>query len=109
MNTESIVYLARKLHWTRAEIGQLSPAQFNAILKELCYQESVDEWRKTHTVANILAAIYNTIPRKNKGALKASDFMSGSMPTREVKKVDTLEKLANDKGIKLPPKEIRSK
>jgi len=101
--------MARKLHWTRAEIGQLSPAQFNAILKELYYQESVDEWRKMHTVANILAAIYNTIPRKNRGALKAGDFLSGGIPTREVKKVDSLEKLATDRGIKLPTKEIRSR
>ena len=109
MSTEAIVYMARKLHWTRAEIGQLSPAQFNAILKELYYQESVDEWRKMHTVANILAAIYNTIPRKNRGALKAGDFLSGGIPTREVKKVDSLEKLATDRGIKLPTKEIRSR
>ena len=109
MNTESIVYLARKLHWTRAEIGQLSPLQFNEILKELYYQESVDEWRKIHTVANILAAIYNTIPRKNRGALKAGDFLSGGIPAREAKKVDSLEKLANDRGIKLPSKEIRSR
>ena len=109
MNTEAIVYLARKLHWTRAEIGQLSPKQFNAILKELYFQESVDEWRKMHTVANILAAIYNTIPRKNRGALKAGDFLSGGIPTREVKKVDSLEKLANDRGIKLPSREIRSR
>ena len=109
MSTEAIVYMARKLHWTRAEIGQLSPAQFNAILKELYYQESVDEWRKMHTVANILAAIYNTIPRKNRSALKAGDFLSGGIPTREVKKVDSLEKLANDRGIKLPTKEIRSR
>ena len=101
--------MARKLHWTRAEIGQLSPVQFNAILKELQYQEAVDEWRKMHTVANILAAIYNTIPRKNRGALKAGDFLSGGVPTREVKKVDSLEKLANDRGIKLPSKEIRSR
>ena len=108
-NTEAVVYIARKLHWTRAEIGQLSLAQFNTLLKELQYQESVDEWRRMHTVANILAAIYNTIPRKNRGALKAGDFLSGGIPTREVKKVDTLEKLANDRGIKLPSKEVRSR
>uniref|UniRef100_A0A6H2A3N6 Uncharacterized protein n=1 Tax=viral metagenome TaxID=1070528 RepID=A0A6H2A3N6_9ZZZZ len=108
-NTESVVYIARKLHWTRAEIGQLSPSQFNEILKELYYQESIDEWRKMHTVATLLAAIYNTIPRKNKGALKAGDFLSGGIPQREVKKVDSLEKLAADRDIRLPSKELRNR
>ena len=109
MNTEQVVYLARKLHWTREEIGKLSPIQFNTILKELYYQESVDEWRRMHTVANILAAIYNTIPRKNRGACKAGDFLQGGMPTRENKKQDSLEKLAADKDIRLPKKELRER
>ncbi len=110
MSTEQIVYLARKLHWTRAEIGQLTPIQFNTILKELYYQESVDEWRRMHTVANILAAIYNTIPRKRgHGACKAGDFLTGGMPTRENRKQDSLEKLAADKGIKLPSKELKER
>ena len=108
-NTEQIVYLARKLHWTRSEIGKLSPIQFNEILKELYYQESVDEWRKMHTVATILAAIYNTIPRKNRGALKAGDFLQGGIPQRETKKADSLDKLAADRDIKLPSKELRTR
>jgi len=103
LSTESIVYLARKLHWTRSEIGKLSPAQFNEILKELYFQESVDEWRKMHTVATILAAIYNTIPRK-KGSqpIKAKDFLSSEMPERHVKQEKTVDQMAKDKGIKLP-------
>ena len=108
-NTEAVVYIARKLHWTRAEIGQLSPIQFNEILKELYYQESVDEWRKMHTVATILAAIYNTIPRKNRGALKAGDFLNGGIPQREVKRADSLDKLAADRDIRLPKKELRER
>ena len=105
MNTEAVVYIARKLHWTRSEIGKLSPVQFNEILRELYYQESVDEWRKMHTVASILAAIYNTIPRKNRKALTAKDFLKGDMPTREVKKPDIdVEILAKQKGIILPSK-----
>jgi len=95
---------------TRSEIGKLhDPGVFYALLKELYYQESVDEWRRMHTVANILAAIYNTIPRKNKGALKAGDFLSGGIPQREVKKVDSIEKLASDKDIRLPKKELRNR
>jgi len=105
VNTEQVVYIARKLHWSRVEIGQLSPAQFNEILKELYYQESVDEWRKMHSVANILAAIYNTIPRK-KGSqpIKAKDFLSTDMPERHVKQEKTVDQMAGDKGIKLPSK-----
>jgi len=109
VNTEAVIYIARKLHWTRSEIGKLSPVQFNEILKELYYQESVDEWRKMHTVASILAAIYNTIPRKSHKALTAKDFLTGDMPTRESKwrskKPDTnVEILAKQKGIILPSK-----
>ena len=109
MNTEAIVYLLRKTSLTRSEIGKLSPEQFNEILKELYYQESVDEWRKMHTVATLLAAIYNTIPRKNRGALKAGDFLSGGIPQREAKQQDTLEKLAADRDIRLPSKELRNR
>ncbi len=105
MNTEAVVYLARKLHWTRAEIGKLTPAQFNQILIELAYQEAVDTYRLQYSVASILAAIYNTIPRK-KGAkvFQARDFLSGELPERNPKPQDSLEKMAEDKGIKLPPK-----
>jgi len=103
VNTEQIVYIARKLHWSRAEIGQLSPAQFNEVLKELYFQESVDEWRKMHSVATILAAIYNTIPRrKGSQPIKAKDFLGTEMPERHIKQEKTVDQMAKDKGIKLP-------
>jgi len=103
VNTEQIVYIARKLHWSRAEIGQLSPAQFNEVLKELYFQESVDEWRKMHSVATILAAIYNTIPRrKGSQPIKAKDFLNTEMPERHIKQEKTVDQMAKDKGIKLP-------
>jgi len=109
-NTEAVVYIARKLHWTRAEIGQLTPLQFNELLKELYYQESVDEWRKAHTVASILAAIYNTIPRKRGSkTFKASDFLSGDMPERNPKPQNSIDKMAADRDIKLPSKELRER
>uniref|UniRef100_A0A6M3L1R4 Uncharacterized protein n=1 Tax=viral metagenome TaxID=1070528 RepID=A0A6M3L1R4_9ZZZZ len=103
MNTEAVVYIARKLKWTRAEIGQLSPSQFNELLGELYFQESVDEWRKMHTVATILSAIYNTIPRK-KGSqpIKAKDFLNSEMPERHPKQGKTVDQMAEDKGIILP-------
>jgi len=103
MTTESIVYLLRKTSLTRSEIGKLKLDQLNAIIKEVAFQESVEEYRKQHGLATILAAIYNTIPRKRGSqALKAKDFLSGEMPTREVKRQDTLETLAEKRGIKLP-------
>ena len=103
MNTEAIVYLMRKTNLTRSEIGKLSPKQFNEILSELYFQESVDEWRKMNSVANILAAIYNTIPRK-KGSqqIKATSFLSATMPERHIKQEKTVDQMAEDKGIKLP-------
>ena len=105
MNTEAIVYLLRKTSLTRTEIGKLKPEQLNAIVKEVSFQESVEEYRKQHATASILAAIYNTIPRKRGSrVLKASDFLTGEMPTREVKRQETLETLAEKRGIKLPSK-----
>jgi len=105
MNNEAIVYLLRKTSLTRTEIGKLKPVQFNALIKEVAYQESVDEYRRQHGLANILAAVYNTIPRKSRKPLTAKDFLSGDMPTREEKRPDiSIEILANQKGIKLPSK-----
>jgi hypothetical protein len=106
LNTEAICYLLRKTSLTRSEIGKLKPDQLNAIIKEVYYQESVDEYRKMHSVASILAAIYNTIPQKpGHKALTAKDFLSGDMPTREGKRPDTnTEILAKKKGIILPSK-----
>ena len=106
MTTESIVYLLRKTSLTRSEIGKLKPDQLNAIVSEVYFQESVDEWRKMHTVASILAAIYNTIPQKaGHKALTAKDFLTGDMPTREGKRPDTnVDILAKKKGIILPSK-----
>ena len=105
MSTEAIVYLARKLHWTREQIGALTPRQFNEIIRELYYQESIDEYRWQHSVASILAAIYNTIPQKaGHKPLQAKDFLSGDMPTRDGKQPSPVEELARKKGIILPNK-----
>jgi len=104
MTTEAICYLLRKTSLTRSEIGKLKPVQLNAIIKEVYFQESVDEYRKMHSVASILAAIYNTIPQKpGHKALTAKDFLTGDMPTREGKRPDTnVDILAKQKGIILP-------
>ena len=106
LSTEAICYLLRKTSLTRTEIGKLKPDQLNAIIKEVYFQESVDEYRKMHSVASILAAIYNTIPQKpGHKALTAKDFLTGEMPTREGKRPDSnIEILAKQKGIILPSK-----
>ncbi len=106
LNNEVICYLLRKTSLTRTEIGKLKPDQLNAIVKEVSYKESVDEYHKQHGIASILAAIYNTIPQKpGHKALTAKDFLSGDMPTREGKRPDTnVEILAKQKGIILPSK-----
>jgi len=103
------LYLARKLGWSLSDIGKLrDPKVFYAILNEVSFQESVDEWRKMHMVASILAAIYNTIPRKRGSkVLKASDFLSGEMPSRN--KPEGLEQLASKHNVKLPTKEIKNR
>ena len=105
MHTEAIIYLLRKTSLTRSEIGKLKPDQLNAIIKEVAYQESVEEYRRQHGLASILAAIYNTIPRKRGSkVLKASDFLSGEMPTRKPQRPIDTNTLAKNKGIKLPSK-----
>lgn len=107
-DTEQIVYLLRKTSMNRTEIGKLSPSEGDAILREVYFQEAVDEWRRQHGVASLLAAIYNTIPRKRGSkACKASDFLQGEMPTRNPE--NTLEKIAEDKGIRLPSKELKNR
>lgn len=107
MNTEAVVYLARKFHWTRGEIGKLTPRQFVDIYNELAFQESVDIYREQYSVASLLAAIYNTIPRKRGSKVfKASDFLKGEMPQRNQKR-EPLDEMANKRGIQLPSKELK--
>jgi len=109
-SSESIVYLLRKTNLNLHEIGELEVGQFKELITELQYQEAVDHYWKQYTTANILAAIYNTIPRKRgHSGSKAGDFLSGGMPQRETRKQDSLEKLATDRGIKLPSKEIKER
>ena len=97
---EAVVYMARKLHWSLKEIGELTVKQFNEIMEELQFQESQEQYRQDHNVASILAAIANTIPSKSHRTYKAKDFLPGAEPQREKEK--SLEELAEEKGIKLP-------
>lgn len=97
-----VVYLLRKTSLTLGEIRELSARQFVELIKEVSYQESVEEYRRQYSVATILAAIASTIPQKHPRNYKAEDFLSGKPPNRNEK---TLEELAKEKGIKLPREE----
>jgi len=99
---EAIVYLARKLHWSLKEIGELTPKQFNEIMEELQFQEAQERYRQDHAVASILAAIANTIPSKSHRTYKARDFLSYPEPKRKNEREKSLEELAKEKGIELP-------
>ena len=102
-SNEYTVYVLRKTGMSKTELGELNLSQFYSLLKELYFQESVDEYRKVHTAASILAAIYNTIPQKaGHKPLQAKDFLSGDMPTRDSKQPSPVDKLAKKKGIKIP-------
>ena len=109
MNTEAIVYLLRKTNLTRSEIGKLTPPQFKEILKEVSYQESVDEYRRQYSLALLMATIYNTIPRKRGSKIfKPDDFLKGDIPERNPKQ-NTLDDLASKHNINLPTKEIKNR
>ena len=100
----AIVYIARKLHWTRHEIGCLTPVQFSALLEELQFQEVQEQYRIDFSTASILAAIYNTIPTKSRRTYKPKDFIGMPAPKRK-SQAQLIAKLAKAKGIKLPKKE----
>jgi len=103
VNNEVIVYLLRKTSLNLSDIGRLTLRQFTDLLKEIYYQESVEEYRNQHAIASLLAAIYNTIPRKaGHVPLQAKDFLSGDMPTRDGRQPSPVDELARKKGIIIP-------
>ncbi len=101
ISTEQIVYIVRKLKWTKDEIGKLNLAQAAEIFNELVYQESVENYLRQYNVASILAAIYNTIPRRGGKILHAEDFMPIERPHR-IGESSEVDKLADSEGIRLP-------
>ena len=101
LTTEQIVYLLRKTSLTRFEIGRLSPSQAVVILNEVYLQESQDHWRQQYNLATLLAAIYNTIPKRRGGKVLTADDFIGAMPAKEPKK-DRIIELAEKHGIQIP-------
>ena len=82
MNTEAIVYLARKLHWSLGDIGKLSPTQFGMIYDEVRFQEETEHYRTNYAIASVLAAIYNTIPRTSGKVFSPEEFITLAPPRR---------------------------
>lgn len=106
-----VAYLLRKTSLTLAEIRKLEPVQFKDLYEEVAFQESVENYRTATFVANLLAAIANTVPRKVAKTYKAADFLSTDQPRRSGKDAITdakeeLEALAKKFDIKLPAREI---
>ncbi len=105
-----IAYLLRKTNMTRRDIGRLKPSQFIDLLTEVHYQEAMEDYQTDARLANLLAAIANTVPRKPAKTYRASDFL-GTMPQRVGEEVvdekAKLENLAKQFNIKLPVKEMR--
>lgn len=101
-SNDIVVYIARKLHWPRETIGKLSPAQLIVTFNHLQQQESQEEYNKNYRTASLMAAIYNTIPRKRGSKVfTPKDFL----PEREQgggKSQNNLEKMASEKGIIMP-------
>ncbi len=106
-----IAYLLRKTNMTRRDIGRLKPSQFIDLLTEVHYQEAMDDYQTDARLANLLAAIANTVPRKPAKTYRVSDFL-GTIPQRVgeeaiVDEKTKLETLAKQFNIKLPVKEMR--
>jgi len=107
LNTnETDAFLLRKTSITKTELGHLHPLQYLALLKEVHFQESVNEYRRAYELASLLAAIEATIPHKpGQKARTTEDFLSCAMPTRDGKgQGSNIETLAEKKGIILPSK-----
>ena len=100
---EMVIFLSRKLHWNKQEIGSLTLAQFFAVYNELAYQESLDRWEAQTNLATLLAAIYNTIPRsRGAKAFTSEDFYKARKPGRISQHPETNDSLIGEIGIRLP-------
>ncbi len=78
---EGIVYIARKLHWSLKDIGELSPGQFVTLLNELYYQESVDKYEQYSIINTLLSEIHNAPISKPK-IRRPKDYYQLEMPLR---------------------------
>ncbi len=112
---QGVAYLLRKTSLTLAEIREgLDIGQFQELFAEVAYQEAVDDYQQASYMANLLAAIANTVPRKSQKTYDAAYFLKDTKPPRRIgpdgvvlNDKEELELLAKRFGIKLPGREIR--
>jgi len=108
----AIAFLLRKTSLTLTEIRHLGLKQFQEILEEVSFQESVAEYQTGTYVASLLATIANTIPRKGGRGYRVDDFIGMKKPARRTAGAEDnqkaeLEALAARFGVKLPTREMR--
>ncbi len=111
--TWATAFLLRKTSMTMEDIGSLGPEQFKDLVDEVYYQEAADEYQKLMYLGNILAAIANTVHRKNNRTYKADDIIKTKPPKRaseqgKASEKEELEALAERFGIRLPGKEMKN-
>jgi len=110
VNNETIIYLLRKTSLTRTEIGKLTLDQYTTLLKEVYYQESVEEYWQNYKWAAIMALLKTLVGiyTKHPKNYQVKDFLKGEAPTRN-KPQNELEELASKHNVKLPTKEIKNR
>ncbi len=111
-STWATTYLLRKTSMALAEIRSLTITQLWELLTEVQYQEALDEYNTDSRLANIMATIANTVPRRTAKTYKASDFLKGKPQRKGEKNVvedekEVLQALSKRFGIKLPGREIK--
>ena len=111
-STWATTYLLRKTSMSLGEIRSLTLNQLWDLLTEVQYQESLDDYKTDNRLANILATIANTVPRRPAKTYKSTDFLKGR-PQRKGEKnavedeKEILQALSKRFGIKLPGREIK--
>ena len=102
----TLVYLMRKLGWTRDQIEEYTLLEILALADEVQYQDMMERYEIQLNAGGIQAMIANTTPSKSKRRYKARDF-AGHMPMRvgdEQKLLDSASKTAKKAGLIGPPK-----
>lgn len=87
---EYIVYIARKMHWTKSEIYELTLPEFHALLDELYYQEAVEKYEQ-YSFYNVLLSEIHNAPITKPKIRKPKDYYQIELPLRdgETKKKQT--------------------
>ena len=101
---ELIVFLMREFGWTleytQNLIRKLPLKKLNALIAEVKFQKSVDDYQIASNFAMVIAN-WASAQSKNK-RYKVTDFI-GQPPSRETpKEYPTLTEVAEKQGIKLP-------